>query len=750
MCVICVNMCACEFLGIAGITNPKQLKADYDHIRYIIQNDHCYTPYTYLDSLPSDHPDHLDAKASDSKSKANTKSAITNVLTKKIGRIGQTSKSVNGLDKDSQESNTRKRSVEDATSSAENNPDRTSDEEEAESETDYSDFSVSESDNDRDSDLDFSVNDCHSRRTRKIKKRKIRAKKMAAKKRRHSTIDNCTGSDDGLTPTRKKATKVPKKSLNTSVKTPNANVTPTISNVKSPVAQSTPRITKASIAAATATKDTSITLTPTSHSLDDSTKLTLGKKKLNESNPATNTTPIITTPIITPTVDPKINKPTILIRQKVEKKVNPESNNALLSDMSSLFSSPDIIKKVKNAAMEQQNIALTSSIVTIVPKPIVISSTTIVTPKIEVNKSYAAVNKLRSPTVKLESEQDKQLDLIDSLVQEELNKTDIKSISQPVSTKIENNTLELPADIPNIVKMLETPEPVMSTTDLSNVSSTSVNTSSMQHTYSTTPSNNDTSQMLPDDLLESFVNSDDCLTDDLMKHVAKLVEDKNLQEVIDQQVLGVTQILQPSTSNLPIVQKQTTTAPIQPIQKPTVITILNPVLKTPDDKLTLAQPKIMTAVPVTMATPGSSKEPIKVKRSDGRIITLPPIEAPTTRGAKRRAEIVTTPRSDQQLKPRIITVVVQTDTNTTPKSTTTTSQAVLDKLNLMHPQNSSMKAKSISARERRTSVAVKRVSVDSKPKRSLSISNPPPKDDDFDDEEDGSDGSYNSEDDPHR
>lgn len=727
-------------VDIAGITNPKQLKADVDHLRYIIQNDHCYTPFTYADSLNEDNEDKSDASAKgrDPKAKTNVKTTpVANALTKKINRSAQSSK-LNGLDKESQEGSARKRSMED-TNSPTDNADRTSDEEEAESETDYSDFTVSESDNDRDSDLDFSVNDCHSRRTRKIKKRKQQAKKMAAKKRRHSTIDNATGSDDGLTPNRKKATKLPKKSLNTSAKTP-TTVTPTVSTIKSPTAQSTPRLTKI-----TYIKETPPAASQ-SHS-DDSLRSSLTKKKLGDTSTVLNAT--ITA---TQMVDAKL-KPTILIRQKVEKKVHPQSD-ALLSDMSSLFSTPDIIKKVGNAS-EQQG-ALSSSVD--VSAKSMVSNTYCITPKGDVSKTFTPANKLRTQPVKLESEQDKQLDLIDSLVQEELNKTDTE-IATPVSTQ--SNTLNFSSDIPNIVKMLETPEPP-TTVVSSDLSSASINTSSaanMQMTYSAMPSTND-SQLLPDDLL------DDCLPDDLLKDVAKLVEDKNVQEVLDQQVLGVASISQPA----PIQSTMTTTThrqislTPQQVQKPHAIITTQPMStlpKTIDEKLVVTRVKAVTPVLVGTTTPTSTKpngkEPIQIRRPDGRIITLPPIEAPTTRGAKRRAEI--TPKAEQQQKQRIVTVVLQTETNTPPKSqteihtqpkpTVATPTSTQDKAD--DPLANAIKAKPIAGRERRASMAVKRASIDATPKRSLSISNPPLIDDnDYDDEEDGSDGSYNSEDDPHR
>lgn len=725
-------------------------------MRYIIQNDHCYTPYTYADSLSEGKSDDTAESAkrdAKNKSKLPTTPAQSSTTTKKNARNSLLSKSLpsNGLDKDTSNS-ARNRSVDDATSSTENTADRSSEEEEAESESDFSDFSASDTDNDRDSDLDFSVNDCHSRRAKKIKKRKIKAKKLANKKRRRSTVD-FTGSDDGSTPNRKKFTKLPKKTLNTSAKSSNAQ-TPTVSTTtKSPA-----------ISAAATIKTPTVALqvmkSPPATSTPRITKLTYAK----ENPPATalETTPKLptvqkapSTTVPQPTLTTDNNKPKIYILKPKEKKANSE--NVLLSDMSSLFT-PDVIKKnpMENASTSTSTSTSTSSStstskipvstppakVELISKtltPIVIHSNVqqstqrIISTTKMIKPPLITYRKAPKPTMNLASEQDKQLDLIDSLVQEELSKTEPVAIS---SSATSSQTV-IPAAIPNIVKMLETSEdaaPGMESTELQQPTSSSNN---MPITYTTTTPIND-SQMLPDDLLESFVNSD-YLSDDLMQHVAKLVEDKNLQEVIDQQVLGVGSMAVPSVQiqTVPIIPKpniaQTTQAITKEVEEP----------KTPINTI-----KPPTTAMIMNVTPTSSKEPIKVKRSDGRIITLPPIEAPTTRGAKRRAE--TTPGSDAQPKPKVFTIIVQNDSPNVQKNPihSPTMQGAKGS-----PASAS-KAKPILGRERRASVAVKRASLDTKPRRSMSISNPPPadakNDDDDDDEEDGSDGSYNSEDDPHR
>lgn len=728
-------------------------------MRYIIQNDHCYTPYTYADA-EGKSDGMSDGTKCDVKSKLKLTTTATAALqiatAKKTGRNAQLSKSAqsNGLDREM--SNASNRSVDDVNSSVENTADRSSEEEEEEGETDYSDTSPSESDNDRDSDLDFSVNDCHSRRAKKIKKRKIQAKRMASKKRRRSTIDH-TGSDDASTPIRKKTAKLPKKSLNNSAKSSSSVATPTVSStVKTPAATSTPRIQKLVY----------VKESPQSTSHDNS----IGNSSIQKAT-GTPSTPSAATP--------NDHKPkSIIILKQKEKKTN-NTDNVLLNEMSSLFT-PDVIKKTptENTNTAKNHHVSTTSTAKIEPtKPTTATATVTATaaaavpvtvhglvhqntPKVNVSGTKVmktqtvTFRKIPRPvTINLTSETEKHLDLIDSLLQEELSKPELPT---PTSSTNSQQTV-IPAAIPNIVKMLETTEQLTSI-GASVLTQPSINTSntSMPMTYTTTQSVTD-AQMLPDDLLESFVNSD-YLSDDLMQHVAKLVEDKNLQEVIDQQVL-CNNVASISSCTLPPPQMQTVSASPKPHivqQSPSMQTKPIDEPKTP----TMSTAKPPVTILNSMHTPG--KEPIKVKRSDGRIITLPPIEAPTTRGAKRRAE--TTPTSDSQQKQKIITVILQTESPNSQKTlmsspatvTTATAAAAATTPVKSSPVPLPM-AKPIAVRERRASVAIKRASIDSKPKRSMSISNPTPAvaaavaDADFDDdEEDGSDGTANSEDDPHR
>lgn len=702
-------------------------------MRCIIQNDHCYTPYTHADTVneasttaKSDSTSTKDAKPKGSAT------STTNVSAKKPGRSVFGSKA-NGLDASD---SGNKRTADDANSSVDNT-ERTSDEEEAESETDFSDFTEDESDNDRDSDLDFSVNDAHSRRAKKmIKKKKAQAKRLAGRKRRQSTID--AGSDDGSTPNRKK---LPKKSLNTSSKTANT-VTPKVSSsIRSPVASSTPRLTKVIKTEVSRPSEIAEASAPKAPERVVKEPVKVSVSETNKSQIIQKTTITSTTTNIPTTTTPNRPKSMIIVRQQSIKKPMTDTNKSF-NARSTLFK-PDILQKVQNPTsgpfvMKPQPSTSTQPAVTNRPTATVVQSASIVSANISpqanqhIQRPIINMHKIRTPTVKLESEQDKQLDLINSLVQEELSKSAIES-KPTISSQSDKSIKVIPAAIPSIVKMLQTPE---TTTPIQTAELPSMRTTTSSIGFD--PSAD--SQMLPDDLLESFVNSDDCLTDDLMQHVVKLVEDKNIQEVLDQQVLGVQPMVStPSSTTMNVLQTQHATTPTNTLTPKSNIVPVRQIQSkfVSDDKFSSMN-----------KTPNYKREPILIKKSNGQIITLPPIEAPATRGAKRRAE--GTPTSSQQ-RPKVITVFVQSEASPQPNVTTTiTTIANHEKKLENNDAKNAIQAKPIISRERRASVAVKRTSFDSKPKRSMSISNPQATEDDNDDDDDGSDGSYNSEDDPHR
>lgn len=207
---------------------------------------------------------------------------------------------------------------------------------------------------------------------------------------------------------------------------------------------------------------------------------------------------------------------------KKEKKSLPHMD-ALLSDMSSLFSKPDKIKKIE-------------------PPKVVTSST---------SKGFVSLtSKLKLPeTISVQTHSSatdtatEQLDLIDSIVKEDLECTN--EGRNDLNEGGNNQEVDLPDNA----------------------------------------------------LLETL---GEALPEDFLQHVAELAENKDLQEIIDKQVLGVN---------------DTDTS----IQLTPVTVVSNLITHTP---------------PINSTQKATGRQ---VMRSDGRVITLPPIETPTTR-AKRRAQ----------------------------------------------------------------------------------------------------------------
>lgn len=689
------------FVDIAGITNPKQLKANYEYLRYVIENDHCYTQLTYAD-IPTE------ATAS---SAANPSSSKVTAKKSNSGRPTQTSNKpsrTTSVDKES--SRSRLRSSEDANSSIENSGERSSEGEEEQSESDYSDFSVSESDNDRDSDLDFSVNDLHSKRTRKKRNKRIakQAKKLTKKQQREAmeNTPDATASDDTSTPiNRKKAySKLPKR------QSANAKASPT-----TPVIVSRPVGRPPS-----AKKDAA----------DESTPITV-KQPIKLITRPVESTPVVTV-AVADTESANKNKSLAAASKAKEKK----PNDALFSDMSSLFSTPDIIKKVETDG----------------PKTKVIGNhvtpgNTMSDQSRKVQQPQQQIRTYHVRNVKLASEQDKHLDLIDSVVQE-LSKEPASSAKSAIVT----TRAAVESHIPNIVKMLETPPSTSakeeanyianSFVDLTN-SNVDIVDDSFGDGESLTAKQqkklSDEEKLLADGLLDNFANSDDYLTEDLLQHVAQLVEDKNLQEVIDQQ-LGLEKT---STSAVAMLPARTNN------NSPKIVKLV-PV--TPITKAPLAVDRT-PKTPVTV-TPSNANKPKTIIRSDGRVITLPPIEAPTTRGAKRRAANPTVAEQPQPTQRILLNSFIDTTPVTDASANTI---ATLDKSgNIIAITGGGADKTPTLAKERRTSLNTsKRASIDTPKRKTSTTTTVTAADnaasiDDFDDDDDRSDGSYNSEDDPLR
>ncbi|EDW84980.2 uncharacterized protein Dwil_GK14401 [Drosophila willistoni] len=211
----------------------------------------------------------------------------------------------------------------------------------------------------------------------------------------------------------------------------------------------------------------------------------------------------------------------------------------------------------------------------------------------------------------LAAENDKQLDLINSIVQDELLK----------SSLIEQPPVNVDESIPKLVKMLESTaeglDQTASNFDQNPNQSTTVDTIDISNAR----------------LLET--PDEDEITADFLQHVVGLIEeDKQFEAEVVKQVLASTELdllnaVPALDSPVPILQQapdsQLTVQPLPPMASST--------------------PSRSTTIPV--ADPESPRPDTKIVRGNGRIIYLPPIEAPTTR-AKRRAQNTSVPGSMDQ------------------------------------------------------------------------------------------------------
>lgn len=710
---------AVDILNVAGITNPLQICIDYDYQRLVIANDHCYTSFTSpsqrkstslsTTNVPSSSPARRDLTAAIRSTKTKqiktTSSNSSSSSTTTIAANQRTSNSTTETNSAKKVTKITPSATTDDGSADEDN-ELSADEDDENTESDSSYISPSESENDRDSDLDFNLNDRQSR-VRKVPNRAKRLRQqqqhqqqqhklLAAKaKKRHESSQDTTLVDDNS------AKKRPPKAFK---RRPTTTSTPLTNKSAKAIANRAINKSTKSDAVSDLTKDDTL-----STSADTSTT---SKVTQPDTKSCAEATPTSSQPI-----PKKDRKP-------------PAHVEALMSDMTSLFSTPDIIKKVSVTATS----TATSTIVT--PTTLSVASTVPPPALVTTNKPYfMSQPPTASTTTKhiglsqqqppipsaqrnndLATEQDKQLELIDSIVQQ-----DLKEASPTKATSMN-------ADIPKIVKMLECPgtesanviasfNSPPTTTILAAVTAAAMPTSSTSLPFTTSGTIN--TELLDDsDLLAGLGNADDTgLTEDLLQHVAKLVQDKNLQEVIDKQVLGV---------------------------EPNSVTSSVP--KPPQQLLVPEQPSPKPIETKSLVTANTGKEPIKIIRSNGRVITLPPIEAPTTRGAKRRAQSL--PTTDQDTKRKPVVDKVPIDAKVTQPPTAKQTSSVLGVTAAAAAAATATKTvtpkPSTKAKDRRS--AAQRKAVEVTPVKKLDEDD----DDEDDDEDDDSDGTYNSEDDPNR
>ncbi|XP_068626187.1 death-inducer obliterator 1 isoform X3 [Battus philenor] len=315
----------------------------------------------------------------------------------------------------------------------------------------------------------------------------------------------------------------------------------------------------------------------------------LEKKELSLSHLSNKESSSLESPInTTPSNDQtKIASKQLQKGQKKEKKT-PAHVTALLSDMTSLFSTPDVIRRVstdnKNLLKPDKDVHTANKKANVISKPLETTETKLV----DDNKLSENSEKLKGPAQKTYLKQnskndrstDKSIKNFDTMPQ-----LDDVSLAQ---------ILQEPATIPMPMKI----QPSISS------STNVINSPGLTGPLSPTL-----------DLLAGLQPEEEGLTEDLLMHVAQLVESsENLQEVIDKQVLGKVDTM--SKTQLPVSAIS---------QQPSISN--DSTLQTPSKVMKSILPR---------------KDPIEIVRRDGRVITLPPIEAPATRASKRKSQVEST------------------------------------------------------------------------------------------------------------
>lgn len=276
---------------------------------------------------------------------------------------------------------------------------------------------------------------------------------------------------------------------------------------------------------------------------------------------------------------------------KKEKKT-PAHMTALLSDMTSLFSTPDVIRRVstdnKIPTKDLTNVdkKLVSIVKTPEPSSNEFKSTESILKVLEDNSDKPKPNTAQKTYMK-----QKEKSTLPKVFSSDILSSPIPQLDDASLAQILQDT----TGTTNPVKI----QPGITT-------ATSMNSPGLAGPLSPTL-----------DLLGGLQPEEEGLTEDLLMHVAQLVESsENLQEVIDKQVLG-----------------KVDTTPVK-------ASVQTPFQQTPSSLYAQTLTKSAKSIATTR------KDPIEIVRKDGRVITLPPIEAPATRSSKRKSQMETSSSAD--------------------------------------------------------------------------------------------------------
>lgn len=579
LCFFCCIFFLC--LDHAGISSPLEIQTDLlEFRRFIIQNDHCYTPLVSPSQVKSAtaSPTHSTSSVQNSELLSRSQS---NRSLNRGSTVAQKKNTTNSSDK---QSTVPVGTIETPSKSGVETNQSEGEEEEEYSE--YSETSSGESDNDRDSDLDYDVNDRGRRRRKVSAKKKTKAGKKVTNRRRTLNVER--EDDEKKIPYLNRLNRQSvdsRKSLsatNTIISSlPNTPLTPKVplkvySASKNQQAKGIHIISQHKSPETEMQKETPSILDQQLKSIPASATVDSSRSLLRVLNTASNVPPKrksegVFTEISTFLKQGESSKPNIKVTQ-----LRP------LESPSKGFMPLGVEAAAKNQLPAQISIQTHQS------------------------------------SSELAAENDKQLDLIDSIVKDEMKK------KSPIVVKETMNE-----NIPHLVKMLESTEKAilaksksLALSSSSNVSSTIASTSSSS-TFANSVEDIDITNA---PLLET---AEDEIPEDLLQHVAELMENKNIQEVIDKEVLSSQQM----TSVISETQSTSSTTIAESIQQ-------QQKLDSPLDSLDQTSMNSTNGEMKSMV----KKEPIEIVRKDGRVIKLPPIEAPTTR-AKRRAQTQGTTQS---------------------------------------------------------------------------------------------------------
>lgn len=795
---------AAQVLSLTGYEHPLRKEAvDIEYLKLLVSNDHCYTPLssptqklpprTLLDDADSSEEctvttaskpkidgsfvsQSVSGKGVDVRKPSSVKvikvgpvavsaagSTPQNKLKKSTSAVGVTPPEQKKVTKPTKPVGKPAHDVDDE------------EEEDDDFDSEYSDEESSFSEEDDEMDADFSVSGRSTSKKRKqTAKSKVSPKTMPRAQYKKSDLKELNESMTKEGDKHKQGKVIVKSATPVVVKTPSqkstiVKVEPSVKGL--PVKKDAVRIHSSS---SSSSGSTTPTLVSSNKQLPHGAVSGKVQTKLDSSmpkQPAASVAAAVASPAAA----------SVPVAKKEKKpKTNPH-DAALFSDMSALFSTPDIIKKVNANKPSTPSSISSANTSTSNVLPVTTTTTSLTTVKGPAHSTMKTTEQ-KQPVMQIQApasatlthpSTEQRLDLIDAIVQEDLRQPiTVTPVTESLGSAQTTNAQ--PAEIPNIVKMLETPSNTVDTVGAGAMTAMLPEVKAIQPVAPAV-------DILPDtSILEALTSNDDALPEELLEHVAELAKNKELQEILDKQVLGVISpdgLLAPPV--LPMGGGMTNLMPEQPIVQPTSNSV-------PFGPAT-AVPEQHNVNPVSMAplTPNDAaqeqstiqdqpavqrKDAILIRRSDGRVITLPPIEAPTTRASKRRSQIggsntPTTSRKPTEQPPATVAdsseTVAASDTPKlsrrqsvakgvmTPSSSrpATPTAAMVEAGSLVEGKGEQKTTDDATANKRNSKV---RQSVDSTRVKRVSSSNvaiaiEAAQDDDYE-----SDESWNSEDDPDR